>query len=150
MRVAIIKMSTDNGFGSKVAREIEQLLDLECQSIHVDDVVRAGRGLLEDFDSFIFVMPEFNGSMPGRFKQMIDDSGWPSTFKGKNVATIGYSGGLNGNLMGVNHMRYVLEYIEARVVPGYFTIGKSSDINDDYLKSHIEKYVNQIKQWITK
>lgn len=67
-------------------------------------------------DKFIFVVPEYNGSIPGVCKTFID-AVWPDAFKGKKAALIGLSSGRAGNLRGLDHLTGILNYINVAVMP---------------------------------
>jgi chromate reductase, NAD(P)H dehydrogenase (quinone) len=59
---------------------------------------------------FVFVVPEYNGSMPGILKLFIDACDYPDSFRGKSAVCVGIAAGLGGNQRGLAHLRDVLEY----------------------------------------
>jgi chromate reductase, NAD(P)H dehydrogenase (quinone) len=81
------------------------------------DVVTRGR-------HFIFVAPEYNGSIPGILKLFIDACEYPESFKGKTAALVGIAAGATGNETGLNHLEDILTYFGANVFPQKVTVGK--------------------------
>ena len=94
------------------------------------------------------IVPEWNSSFPWTFKKMIDDSGYPSYFKGKEILLIGTSNTTFGNVVGVNHLANILEWIGAKVgdkvfVPHIDVKFANNDIQvDERLNERILKFVN--------
>ena len=84
---------------------------------------------VETVDKFVFVVPEYNGSIPGVCKAFIDGV-WPEKFKGKKAALIGLSSGRGGNIRGLDHLTNILHYLEVTVLPLKVNI------------VHIEKHLN--------
>jgi chromate reductase, NAD(P)H dehydrogenase (quinone) len=66
-------------------------------------------------DKFVFVLPEYNGGMPGILKLMID-SIHPKHFHHKKAALVGVSTGRAGNLRGLDHLNDVLNHIRINVL----------------------------------
>ncbi len=81
-------------------------------------------------DKFVFVVPEYNGSIPGVCKAFID-AVWPEQFKGKKAALIGLSSGRAGNVRGLDHLTNILNYLQVAVQP------MKTSIN------HIDKHLNE-------
>ncbi|GAB4375649.1 MAG: hypothetical protein Kow0075_02150 [Salibacteraceae bacterium] len=67
-------------------------------------------------DKFVFVVPEYNGSIPGVCKAFID-AVWPEQFKYKKAALVGLSSGRAGNLRGLDHLTNILNYLQVVVLP---------------------------------
>jgi len=66
---------------------------------------------------FLFVVPEYNGSIPGILKLFIDACDYPATFKNKEVWLVGISAGESGNPKGLNHLTDIMHYLGATVHP---------------------------------
>jgi len=120
----ILKLSTDKGFGSKLATNIAAIvnktdlatiLDVKQESINPEEIISNIKHPVYKAVKFVFVMPEFNGSFPAPFKALVDNLGWPNYLKDKNVFLVGYSGSFSGNLLGTSHMKHILEYVGANV-----------------------------------
>ncbi len=65
-------------------------------------------------DKFVFILPEYNGGMPGILKLMID-SIHPKHFHHKKAALVGVSTGRAGNLRGLDHLNDVLNHVRINV-----------------------------------
>lgn len=105
-------------------------------------------------DKFIFVIPEYNGGMPGALKIFIDAISIrkrAATFSGKKAAIVGVSSGRAGNLRGMEHLTGVLNYLGTVVLPNrqpFSSIHKLMDtqgnITDIETLQIIEKHVEEI------
>lgn len=67
-------------------------------------------------EGIIFVIPEYNGSMPGVLKAYVDYWKFPHSFEGRPVAFIGL-GGMWAGLRPVEHMMQVMSYRNAFIFP---------------------------------
>jgi chromate reductase, NAD(P)H dehydrogenase (quinone) len=67
-------------------------------------------------NKFVFVVPEYNGSIPGILKTFIDTCDIDRCFKGKKAALVGISAGRAGNLRGLDHLTDILHHIGAEVL----------------------------------
>jgi NAD(P)H-dependent FMN reductase len=65
---------------------------------------------------FIFVVPEYNGSIPGSLKMFMDNCVVKDCFWGKKAALVGLSEGRNGNLRGLDHLTGILHYLKINVL----------------------------------
>src|SRR5438105_3093929 len=70
----------------------------------------------------IFVSPEYNGSIPGVLKCLIDISDIERVWWGKKALLIGVSSGRAGNLRGMEHLTGILHYIRMVVHPNKLPI----------------------------
>ena len=98
-------------------------------------------------DAFIVASPEYNGSMPGMFKNLID---WtsrfrPQPFDGKQGLLMSASPSMNGGNRGLWALRMPLEHLGARVYPDMFSLAQAhkaisgGDIADAVLKARFDK-----------
>ncbi len=62
----------------------------------------------------VFIVPEYNGSMPGVLKTFLDAMD-PKVFVGKKAALVGLSAGRAGNLRGLDDLTNVLHYLQVEV-----------------------------------
>lgn len=67
-------------------------------------------------EGLIFVVPEYNGSMPGALKYFIDHWKYPESFEFRPVCFIGL-GGLFGGMRPVEHLQQVMGYRNAFQYP---------------------------------
>jgi chromate reductase len=64
---------------------------------------------------FIFISPEYNGSIPGVLKCMFDISDIRKVWWGKKALLTGVSIGRAGNLRGMEHLTGILHYMRVTV-----------------------------------
>lgn len=104
------------------------------------------RRLLEA-DAFIVSSPEYNASMPGMFKNLID---WtsrfrPQPFDGKHGLLLSASPSMGGGNRGLWVLRMPLEHLGARIYPDMFSLAQAhkalvdGQIADAALRARFEK-----------
>jgi chromate reductase, NAD(P)H dehydrogenase (quinone) len=71
---------------------------------------------------FIFVSPEYNGSIPGILKLFIDVTDIQKVWWGKKALLTGVSAGRAGNLRGMEHLTGILHYLKVVVHPNKLPI----------------------------
>jgi chromate reductase len=104
------------------------------------------RRLLES-DAFIVSSPEYNASMPGIFKNLIDWSSRfrPQPFDGKHGLLLSASPSTVGGNRGLWAVRVPLEHLGARIYPDMFSLAQAhnalveGDIADAALRARFEK-----------
>ena len=105
------------------------------------------RRRLVESDAFIVASPEYNGSMPGVFKNLID---WtsrfrPQPFDGKHGLLMSASPSMGGGNRGLWALRMPLEHLGARIYPDMFSLAQAQkalvdgDIADARLRDRFEK-----------
>ena len=105
------------------------------------------RRRLLDSDAFIVSSPEYNASMPGIFKNLID---WtsrfrPQPFDGKHGLLLSASPSTVGGNRGLWAARVPLEHLGARIYPDMFSLARAhealveGDIADAALRARFEK-----------
>lgn len=80
--------------------------------------------MIDHSDFFVFVAPEYNGSIPGVLKVFIDACRYPGSFQGKKAALVGVSAGAGGNVTGLKHLEDVLNYLGVEVLTEKVYAGK--------------------------
>lgn len=86
---------------------------------------------------FIFISPEYNGSIPGVLKTMLDLSDYKKVWWGKKALLTGISTGRSGNVRGMEHLTSILNYLKVVVHPNKLPISsvdkllRNSDIIGD-------------------
>jgi len=73
-------------------------------------------------EKYIFVSPEYNGSIPGVLKCLIDVSDVRKVWKDKKALLTGVSKGRAGNLRGMDHLTGILHYVGTVVHPNKLPI----------------------------
>ncbi|MGH9218927.1 MAG: NADPH-dependent FMN reductase, partial [Vicinamibacterales bacterium] len=102
---------------------------------------------LDDCDAFIVSSPEYNGSMPGLLKNLID---WtsrirPQPFDGKQGLLMSASPSMVGGNRGLWALRMPFEHLGARVYPDMFSLAQAhkalvdGDIADAALRARFDK-----------
>lgn len=71
---------------------------------------------------FIFISPEYNGSIPGVLKSLIDNTDIEKVWWGKKALLVGVSTGRAGNIRGMDHLTGILNYIKVVVHPNKLPI----------------------------
>lgn len=71
---------------------------------------------LNQSEGLYFVVPEYNGSLPGALKLFIDHWTYPETFEHRPVAFMGI-GGMFGGLRPVEHLQQIMGYRNAFCYP---------------------------------
>lgn len=105
--------------------------------------------LLLDCDAFIISSPEYNGSMPGTFKNLID---WtsrfrPQPFDGKHGLLMSASPSMVGGNRGLWALRMPFEHLGARIYPDMFSLAQAhrslvdGEIADAALRGRFEKNI---------
>lgn len=64
---------------------------------------------------FIFISPEYNGSIPGVLKCLFDISDIQRAWWGKKALLAGVSSGRAGNLRGMEHLTGILHFLKVNV-----------------------------------
>lgn len=128
----------------------------------VDDVDGKGfhaealrlQDVLSEHDGFLIASPEYNGGIPGGFKNAIDWASRPNdkykmyeVFKGKTAAIMTASPGQFGGLRCIAPLRGVLTIMGVSVITNEIAVpfvaqkfdGDSTEMNDEKTKSHLEK-----------
>ena len=125
--------------GSKsylIAKEYQRILnnnDMEAQILDLqklperfiwDDMFgersEEGAKLIEKYidniEKFVFVAPEYNGSIPGIIKILLD-AVEPDKFYGKRAALVGVASGQFGNLRGLDDLTNMLGHLKVEICP---------------------------------
>lgn len=112
-----------------------QMTDFDCPSYNQDAQSTNGiapgalelRRRLEANDAFVIASPEYNGSMPGLLKNVID---WtsrhrPQPFNGRHALLLSASPSMVGGNRGLWALRMPLEHLGARVYPDMFSLAQA-------------------------
>lgn len=91
------------------------------------------RDAIEDADAVLFATPEYNTTIPGQLKQVVDWGSRPhraSALWGKPVAAIGVSVTDYGAMWAQDHLRRALGIAGARVLDQEFTVARAGELFD--------------------
>lgn len=107
--------------------------------------VRAAQGLL-------VVSPEYNNSIPGSLKNLIDFLSRPPQthpFRGKYVAQLGATPGGFGTILGQAALRQVFNALQCTVHPGHFVVSSApaafddeGQLKEEKRRAEFEKFIN--------
>jgi flavodoxin len=115
-KILILTQSSTEGMNYKLAKKCQFICqDSVGEESEIKNCLDLDLTTIKDYDSIIMVVPEWNGSFPFMFKQIIDNSGYPSSFNKKNVLLIGTSDSTFGNIMGITHLQHILEWMGVEV-----------------------------------
>ncbi|GAO43317.1 NADPH-dependent FMN reductase [Flavihumibacter petaseus] len=118
----------------KIAAQYQELLKakgidakmISLENLEVgtrNDAIRAlEETILIPSEKFIFVSPEYNGSIPGVLKSLFDSSDIQRVWWGKKALLTGVSTGRAGNLRGMEHLTGILHYMKVVVHPNKLPI----------------------------
>ncbi len=82
---------------------------------------------------FVFVVPEYNGSVPGILKTFLD-SVHPREWNFKKACLVGVADGRAGNLRGMEHLTGILQYLKMNVYHNKLPISSvNSVLTPDFL-----------------
>src|SRR5687767_5303633 len=136
-RLATLAARSVESFGGVVDRA--SMADFDCSSYDGDDE-REGmpdgakrlRDRLLASDGFIIVSPEYNASMPGVLKNVID---WTSRFRPQPFTRrygmlMSASPSMVGGNRGLWSLRIPLEHLGARVYPDMFSLAQAHEAFD--------------------
>jgi chromate reductase, NAD(P)H dehydrogenase (quinone) len=87
-----------------------------------DSVLELEKKWLLPAEKYIFISPEYNGSIPGVLKCLIDVSDVRIVWKGKKALLTGVSKGRAGNLRGMDHLTGIMHYVGTVVHPNKLPI----------------------------
>jgi chromate reductase len=118
----------------RVAKQYEQLLKEREVNVRLmslegwkwltrdPEFTRIESEILAPATKFVFVVPEYNGSIPGVLKVMFDISSYKDTWYGKKAMLTGIATGRAGNLNGLEHLTSILHYLNVVVHPNKLPI----------------------------
>jgi NAD(P)H-dependent FMN reductase len=137
-RLASLAADVAKDIGATVNRA--SMKDFDCpsydgdveQATGVPAGARAFATRLNENDAFIIASPEYNASMPGCLKNVID---WtsrlrPQPFNGKQSCLLSASPSMTGGNRGLWSLRIPLEHLGARVYPDMFSLAQAHEAFD--------------------
>lgn len=96
-----------------------------------NDILQLEETILIPTDKFIFISPEYNGSIPGVLKSLIDVSDIRRVWWHKKALLTGISNGRAGNLRGMEHLTGILHYLKMIVHPNKLPISVVDTLMDE-------------------
>jgi len=119
--------------------DVAAMSDFDCPSYSQDAQAKgfppgaeALKRRLEANDAFVIASPEYNGSVPGALKNVID---WVSRFKpqpfnGRHALLLSASPSMVGGNRGLWALRVPLEHLGVRVYPDMFSLAQAHQAFD--------------------
>ena len=103
------------------------IIEMEAyDAVHID-LIEVQQRYFNASDKFIFIIPEYHGSMPGIVKLLIDVLDTKSAFKNKKAALVGVATGRAGNLRGMDHLASILQHMGVTVMPYMLPVSRLQD-----------------------
>src|SRR6185369_9668998 len=121
--------------------------DIETASGIPETVKKLGQKIIAA-DALIISTPEYNGSIPGIFKNVID---WlsrdrPVSLEGKNLLLLAASPGALGGVRSLWHTRQPLEVVGVHVFPGMMGLPGAYNAFDEQGRLKEERPAQQLKK----
>ncbi len=91
---------------------------------------RVEKELLLPSHKFIFISPEYNGSIPGVLKTLLDLSDYKKVWWHKKALLTGVSTGRSGNVRGMEHLTSILNYLKVVVHPNKLPVSSVDKLLD--------------------
>jgi len=137
-RLAVLARRAIEAHGATV--DYASMRDFDCPSYDQDAEAKGGlppgaeafRVRLEANDAFVIASPEYNASMPGLLKNLID---WvsrhrPQPFNERHGMLLSASPSMVGGNRGLWSLRVPLEHLGARVYPDMFSLAQAHQAFD--------------------
>ena len=138
-RLAALAADVAEHHGGTVVRA--RMSEFDCPSYDGDDESERGipegaqrfRERLTECDGVVIASPEYNASMPGILKNLID---WtsrfrPQPFNGRHALLLSASPSMVGGNRGLWALRVPLEHLGMRVYPDMFSLAQAHEGFDD-------------------
>jgi len=123
----------------------------DMYSEHSESLINIQQNYFDPATKVLFVIPEYNGSIPGILKLLIDALDVRSAFRNKKATIVGVATGRAGNLRGLDHLMSILQHMQVNVMPGSVPISKVAELinNDGTVDEATNKVIDQhIKKFL--
>lgn len=133
--------------------------DQDIQDAAFDENAANLQDLMMEHDGFLFATPEYNASIPGGLKNVIDWTSRPNdkypmygVYKGKTAAIVGSSPSQFGALRAMTHLRGVLTQLGLQVLPSEVAVtfvhqkfdGHNDEITDEKTRELLKGLGSQL------
>ncbi|HEY4154039.1 MAG TPA: NADPH-dependent FMN reductase [Puia sp.] len=123
--------------GKNIEAPILSLVDLNVLERN-SSILGLEQELLIPAEKIVFISPEYNGSIPGVLKCLIDVTDSRKVWGGKKALLTGISRGRAGNLRGMDHLTGILHYVSMVVHPNKLPISIVDTLFDQNGMGHAE------------
>jgi chromate reductase len=113
----------------KIPSYLLSLEDVDLSS-RTPSYVQVEQDKLVPAQKIIFIAPEYNASIPGVLKTLLDLSDYKKVWIGKKAALVGISTGRSGNVRGMEHLTSILNYMNVVVHPNKLPISSIHKLLD--------------------
>lgn len=122
-----------------LADHVVPLYDADVQHERgLPEAAQTWKAMMIESDGFLIASPEYNHSISGVMKNMLD---WVSrregadepkllAFKGKVAGLLSASPGRLGGLLGLRHVREILELVGTVVIPNQYAVAHADEVFD--------------------
>lgn len=179
VQIAVIVGSLrKDSFNKKLANAIEKMAPADFSFKHIDisdlplynqdddaapaESVKRIKSEIKTAQGLLFVTPEYNRSIPGVLKNVIDHASRPygqSVWAGKPAGVLGISVGVIGTALAQQHLRNILAYLDVPTLgqpevflqakEGLFDeAGNVGEASKKFLQGWVDLYVAWIKKHI--
>lgn len=127
--------------------------DEDCDTENAPEAVSRIREVVRDADPVFFVTPEYNSSIPGALKNVLDWLSRPiatNPLRYKPVAVIGASSGMFGAVWAQAELRKVLGAIGARISEGEVAVGHAGERFDEDGRMNEPNLEQEVQGVVTK
>ncbi len=144
----VYKSCLDN---KQVAHKYLKLTQLPPSFLHNDmyaDKASSFMAIQETYmfsaSKFIFIAPEYNGSIPGILKLFIDGCNVKDAFHNKKACLMGVAAGRAGNIRGLDHMTGIMQHVKVTVMPHIIPASSiEKHITDNKLSDDLIELINK-------
>ncbi len=105
--------------------------------------------VLAPTDKYIFILPEYNGSIPGIFKLFIDACDVKKCFHYKKACMVGLGSGRAGNLRGMDDLTGILNYLKVDVYYNKLPLPLIENELDEEGNMLNEETISLVKEQVT-
>lgn len=103
------------------------IVEMETYDNTPNELSQIQKDVFEASTKFVFIIPEYNGSMPGILKLLLDVLDVKKAFRHKKAALVGIASGRAGNLRGMDHLASVLQHMGVTVMPNMLPVSRIQD-----------------------
>lgn len=145
-KILILTQSSVDGMNYRLAKECQSVIEGDSEIKNCSDI---DPSTISNYTHFIMIVPEWNGSFPFLFKKLIDESGYPSSFDGKNILLVGTSDTTFGNITGITHLLHILEWCGAEVFSKRICIPNIRSYSFDRHKEPNHRLISAITRFLS-
>lgn len=141
----LIKSKYDDVHFFNLSHLPPSIIEMEAYDSASNEITKIQSEVFNPSNRFVFIIPEYHGSMPGILKLLIDVMDAKTAFKNKKAALVGIATGRAGNLRGMDHLSSVLQHMGVTVMPYMLPVSRVQDEFTDLhtLKEPTLKVVNR-------